>query len=51
MWLYLVCFIVFPLVILIQIKKEPCITAPEWLSKDRTDAIRGVAILLVYYIM
>lgn len=47
MWLYLVCFIVFPLVILIQIKKEPCITAPEWLSKDRTDAIRGVAILLV----
>lgn len=47
MWLYLVCFIVFPLVIVIQIKKAPCITAKEWLSKDRTDSIRGVAILLV----
>lgn len=47
MWLYLICFIAFPLVILIQIKKVPCITAKEWLSKERTDAIRGVAILLV----
>lgn len=46
MLLYAMCFLVFPVSILLQSKRELANT-DEWLSKNRTDAIRGLAIFLV----
>lgn len=46
MWLYIICFLVFPIIVLLNIKLQIG-SADEWLSKYRTDALRGIAIMCV----
>lgn len=45
--MYIACYILFPLVAIIGTRWNKAQSASEWLSKERTDGLRGIAILFI----